>query len=122
MKQSTIVSAGPGWLLLTPGEDDDGNLVEVFAEDIIAWRIKDEAGINVHGKPYDFFDITPVLISGIDFEWPMMAYQSPSGRITLVEVQDFDTREELLAYWQDHQRRLGKEKQNARHTPLKPAI
>lgn len=88
----TIVPASPGWFVLDPVQDEDGQVREFHREPVIAWRI--ELGRSER-RGY-FTMVNPVTVEHVPDAGEIM--QRPDGRIAFAVDRDFHDEEEALAY------------------------
>lgn len=75
-----------GWKILTSGLTDS-NEVEIYTEELMFW------GVSMDG---DYHPVTNATFFTSGYE--EYAIQTPEGRITIPEIANFDTLDDLKAY------------------------
>ena len=94
--QITILEAEPGWYVVVP-LTDDGKVIRLFRDRILAWRVYAEQPVPGEGRPS--CDVTPLTVSGDAGGYNVIC--DPSGQMHAPGITVFDSEEAVIEFLQD---------------------
>ena len=101
-------AALPEWSVVTPihGDDDSAGIVDLAFDPIICWQIRaeisEEREHGAFGTHRVLTDVLPVTLEGAADPDGTWAVSEPNGFFYVPCETQFLKREDLLAYWQQH--------------------
>ena len=97
IRSDHVVPALPGFFVLTPVTGDNDEIVELWDEPVIAWRITLEGTAEQRRAGRDYAIADPITAEGIDSR-DTAAILRPDGKVISPHIGCWNSKNEYLAH------------------------